>query len=68
MITSRVLLAGFMGCGKSTIGAKLATLLLVEFIDLDDRIVNLADATIEQILTSAVTSRTGALERDFWEK
>ena len=48
---SRVLLTGFMGCGKSTIGARLATQLSVEFIDLDDRIVNLAGVTVEQIFS-----------------
>ncbi len=46
---SRILLTGFMGCGKSTVGARLATRLSVEFIDLDDRIVNLAGVTVEQI-------------------
>ncbi|MXX97987.1 MAG: shikimate kinase [Rhodothermaceae bacterium] len=48
---SRVLLTGFMGCGKSTIGARLATRLSVDFIDLDDRIVNLAGMTVEQIFS-----------------
>ncbi|MCY3595330.1 MAG: shikimate kinase [Bacteroidetes bacterium] len=48
---SRVLLTGFMGCGKSTIGAKLAARLSVQFIDLDDRIVNLAGVTVEQIFS-----------------
>ncbi len=48
---SRVLLTGFMGCGKSTIGAKLATRLSMEFIDLDDCIVNTVGVTIEQIFS-----------------
>ena len=48
---SRVFLTGFMGCGKSTIGARLATRLSVEFVDLDHRIVNLAGVTVEQIFS-----------------
>lgn len=46
---SRVLLTGFMGCGKSTIGVRLAALLSDEFIDLDDCITHLSGLTVEQI-------------------
>lgn len=48
---SRILLTGFMGCGKTTVGARLAARISVEFIDLDDRIVNLAGMTVEQIFS-----------------
>ena len=48
---SRIFLTGFMGCGKSTIGAKLAARLSVEFIDLDDCVVNLAGVTVEHIFS-----------------
>lgn len=46
---SRVLLSGFMGCGKSVTGVRLATRICVEFIDLDDRISALAGMSIEKI-------------------
>lgn len=36
----RVFLIGFMGCGKSTVGKKLATKMELDFIDLDDEVVN----------------------------
>ena len=45
----RVLLTGFMGCGKSVIGERLAVHLSAEYIDLDERIVHMAGATIKQI-------------------
>ncbi len=45
----RIFLTGFMGCGKSTIGAELAKQLSLEFIDLDDRIVDRAGMSVEQI-------------------
>lgn len=35
----RIYLLGYMGCGKSTVGKKLATKLNLKFIDLDDYLV-----------------------------
>ena len=46
---SRILLTGFMGSGKSVTGALLANSLSLEFIDLDERISDLARSSVEQI-------------------
>ena len=46
---SRLLLAGFMGAGKSTVGRIVAERLAVPFIDLDDRVEQRAGASIAQI-------------------
>ena len=59
---SRILLTGFMGCGKSSVGAKLATLLSIEFVDLDEHIVHLAGATVEQIFAEQGEHRFRELE------
>ena len=48
----RVLLTGFMGSGKSVTGEKLAALLSVEFIDLDERVTHLAGRSIEEIFST----------------
>lgn len=42
-------LAGFMGCGKSTVGQELARLLSMDFIDLDDYIVKREGCSIPEI-------------------
>ncbi len=44
-----VILIGFMGCGKTTIGARLASLLGFEFLDTDSRIVARAGKEIAKI-------------------
>jgi len=38
MTTSKIYLLGFMGSGKSFVGQQLATVLDIEFLDLDDYI------------------------------
>lgn len=48
---SRILLAGFMGCGKSVIGMRLAARLSIDFVDLDERISSLAGMSIAQIFS-----------------
>jgi shikimate kinase len=45
----RIYLLGYMGCGKSTIGKKLAKTLGIPFIDLDERIEQQAGKTIVAI-------------------
>ncbi|TKC59928.1 shikimate kinase [Pedobacter hiemivivus] len=42
----KIFLVGFMGCGKSTMGKKLAVKLGYEFIDLDHQIEKSLDTTI----------------------
>ena len=44
-----VVLMGYMGSGKSTIGKELATVLNYSFLDLDDYIVNREIASISDI-------------------
>jgi shikimate kinase len=45
----RILLIGFMGCGKSTVGKLLAARLGLPFIDLDEELEKLAGASIPEI-------------------
>ncbi|HJN63415.1 MAG TPA: shikimate kinase [Flavobacteriales bacterium] len=45
----RIFLIGFMGCGKSTIGKKLAEALSCKFIDLDKYIEGKTGESIQQI-------------------
>jgi len=44
--------AGFMGTGKSTVGSLLATRLSRTFVDLDERIVEEAQATIAELFVA----------------
>jgi shikimate kinase len=46
-----IFLLGFMGCGKSTTGEKLANLLECSFIDLDKKIEELTGKTISDIFS-----------------
>ncbi len=46
---SRIFLLGFMGCGKSTLGKKLAPMLQLEFLDLDAEIEKKESLKIRQI-------------------
>lgn len=48
----RILLTGFMGCGKSTVGAHLADLLNRPFVDLDDVVEEMAGCTVARIFAS----------------
>ncbi len=47
----KILITGFMGSGKSTVSRMLAQRLGMEFIDLDERIVNFAGCPIAEIFT-----------------
>ncbi len=49
MEKSNIALIGFMGTGKTTIGEKLAEILKLNFIELDEFIEDLAGKTIPQI-------------------
>lgn len=44
-----VVLIGFMGCGKSTLGARLAQMLGLKFVDMDECIVKMAGCSIPEI-------------------
>jgi shikimate kinase len=49
----RVVLIGFMGAGKTTVGRALATLLRCKFLDLDDVIEQREQQSVAQIFGSA---------------
>ena len=44
-----VVLIGFMGCGKTTLGSRLAQMLGLKFVDMDDVIVRKAGCSIPEI-------------------
>ena len=44
-----IILCGFMGCGKSTVGKELAKMLGVSFIDMDSYIEEQANMTVTEI-------------------
>jgi len=48
-MNDKIILMGFMGCGKSTVGRELAKRLDYQFIDLDDEIEKVARTTISKI-------------------
>jgi shikimate kinase len=46
----RIFLTGFMGAGKTTVGQRLAALLALPFVDLDQEIEQRAGATVREIV------------------
>jgi shikimate kinase len=48
----KIILLGYMGCGKSTIAEKLSALIQIPFVDLDKCIETKAEMTINQIFES----------------
>ncbi len=50
-IAKPLVLVGLMGCGKSSVGRRLATRLGVEFVDTDDEIVKAAGMSIPEIFS-----------------
>lgn len=48
----KIILLGYMGCGKSTIAEKLSRLIQIPFVDLDTAIETKANMTINQIFES----------------
>ncbi|MDR3644760.1 MAG: shikimate kinase [Clostridia bacterium] len=61
-MTENIILCGFMGCGKTTVGRVLASLLGMEFADLDSVIESRADMTVSEIFTSFGEEYFRALE------
>lgn len=60
-----VFLVGFMGCGKSTIGKKLAKKLEVKFIDSDNAIEKAAGKSIQEIFDQEGENEFRRMELDF---
>ena len=58
-----IVLAGFMGTGKTTVGRLLAEQLCLPFIDLDDVLVARAGATLSQVFDRSGESGLRSLER-----
>jgi len=63
-MSSSVILTGFMGTGKSTIGKRLASKLGWRFIDTDEQIVKVAGKSVDRIFADDGEARFRALERD----
>jgi len=50
-ISKPLVLVGLMGCGKSSVGRRLATQLGVEFVDTDDEIAKAAGMSIPEVFS-----------------
>lgn len=61
-------LVGYMGCGKSTIGRKLARALHLEFVDTDHRIEEREGATVIDIFHYEGEERFRTIEREVLEE
>jgi shikimate kinase len=64
----RVFLIGYMGVGKTTLGKKLASRLLLKFIDLDIYIESKEGAHITQIIENKGEKHFRVLERKYLEE
>ena len=60
----KIILCGFMGCGKSTIGRQLAKRLQCEFIDMDAYIEKKAGMTVSEIFAQKGESEFRKLETE----
>ncbi|MBR3846361.1 MAG: shikimate kinase, partial [Alistipes sp.] len=61
-------LVGYMGCGKSTIGRKLARRLSVAFVDTDNRVEEREGATVSDIFRYEGEERFREVEREVLEE
>lgn len=62
-LPDRIFLCGFMGAGKSVIGRKLAKVLEVSFLDLDDKIEEQTGQSISEIFEESGESTFRVAER-----
>jgi shikimate kinase len=60
----RIYLTGFMGCGKTSVGRRLAKRLDVEFVDLDEEVERRAGMTVRQIFESQGESAFRQMEAE----
>lgn len=60
-----IILVGFMGCGKTTLGKKLAKQLNYEFMDADTAIEQQNNLSIQEIFAQQGEARFRELEREF---
>jgi len=68
MITKNIVLTGFMGCGKTTVGKVLAQKLVKKFIDVDVKIERSAGMSIKDIFANFGEEHFRKLESDEIEK
>jgi len=61
-LPQRLVLAGFMGAGKSTVGSRVADVLDWRFVDLDEEIVRAQGASISSLFLSMGEAAFRALE------
>lgn len=61
----RVILVGFMGCGKSSLGKKLANRLDISFLDSDEQIEKISQKSIGEIFGTLGESRFREIEKDY---
>ena len=61
----RVILIGFMGCGKSTLGKKLANKMEIPFIDSDNEIENHFQKSIGELFAEHGESHFREIEREY---
>ena len=64
-LNHHIFICGFMGCGKSTQGKKLASLLRMRFIDLDKHIQKTEEKSIEEIFEKEGEGRFRELETKY---
>ena len=64
----RLFLVGYMGCGKSTLGRKLARRLGAAFIDTDARVEEHEGATVADVFRYEGETRFREIERDVLEE
>lgn len=61
----RLFLIGYMGCGKSTIGRKIAEKLKMNFIDFDDYIEKKSGKTVSEIFETEGEEKFRAMEKNY---
>ena len=59
-----IVLCGFMGCGKTTVGRELANILKYEYIDMDEYIVKKAGLSVSRIFSKLGETHFRALETE----
>ena len=63
-----IFLTGFMGVGKTTIGLQLSELLELNFIDLDQEIINQTGLSISEIFNNNGEDYFRVIEKDVLNK
>ena len=63
-----IILIGFMGCGKTTVGKKLASMSGRKFLDMDDEIVRRAGMKITEIFEKYGEDRFRQMETELCEQ